>query len=233
MNFHRLNPRAPVWLFAVAALLSLAAPPAAGDDPTHTLDPKTVRPLSAEPGYVDLDLLPQIRDAEPNIEVNLSGTLLNLLAESMRGEDEDFAILVSGLRSIRVRIFDGSGNDEPIAPTDIVAGQIRSLANRLSRDGWESVVRLRDDNNQIHILLRTADSSIAGLVALFSDPEGSFGFINIVGNFDPQRLGRLARQLNLEPLAALDGGAGKAEKPHTETPQTEEPQTETPQTETP
>jgi hypothetical protein len=207
MSLHALNPRAPAAAFAAVLALSLVAFAAAAETPAES----TLRPLTAEPGYIDLALLPQIRDAEPTIEVNLSGTLLSLLAESMRGEDEDFAILLSGLRSIRVRIFD-SDEDEPAPPTDAVAGQIRSLSDRLSRDGWESVVRVRDDDNQVHIMLRTANNSIAGLVALFSEPEGSFGFINIVGDFDPKRLGRLARQLNLEPLAALDGGSGAAPK---------------------
>ncbi|MDY7093425.1 MAG: DUF4252 domain-containing protein [Acidobacteriota bacterium] len=231
MNFLTLNPKMPAALCAVALLLSLGALPAAAQapagSPVESPIGGTVRSLTAEPGYVDLALLPQVRDAEPTIEVNLSGTLLNLLAESMRGEDEDFAILLSGLRSIRVRIFDQSKEGGPAAPTEAVAGQIRSLSNRLSRDGWESVVRVRDESNQIHILLRTANDSIAGLVALFSDPEGSFGFINIVGDFDPQRLGRLARQLNLEPLAALDAGGGdnsqEAEQPNAENPQTKEP----------
>lgn len=200
-----------IMTVAVVALVAcLVASPAAlaqsGSSPA-------LRPLVEDPGYVDLDLGGFTGRSEPTIEVNLGGALLALLSESMRGEDDDFAQLLTGLRSIRVEIYD---LDEASAAS--VGSQIRQLSNGLTAKGWEPVVRVRDEEEQVHILVRTSGNAIAGLTALFSQAGESVGFINIVGSFDPARLGRLARQLDLKPLAALGNPSADSSAPTEKTP---------------
>ena len=192
--------------FGPALVLAVLVAAMSAPDPALAQARAAPLPLAQDPGYVTLDLAPVVGHGDPTVEVNLDGPLLALVSESMRDEDGDFAQLLAGLRSIHVEIYD---LDEGSAAS--VGRRIRALSDGLAKKGWQSVVRVRDDEEQVHILVRTSGDAVAGLTALFAEPGKSVGFINIVGNFDPARLGRLARQLDLGPLSALGrtgGGSG-------------------------
>ena len=55
-------------------------------------------------------------------------------------------------------------------------------------------------------MIRTDGELIFGLFGAWAGASGELGLINIVGNFDPQQIARLARQLNIASLEDLDLG---------------------------
>ncbi|MEM1245960.1 MAG: DUF4252 domain-containing protein [Acidobacteriota bacterium] len=168
-------------VFALSAV-ALATPAAAQD-------------IELLPGFVDFESFGDFDLDDLTVEINLGNGLLKMLSGAVAEEDGEFGELLQGLRLIKVNIFEADGAKDA---SDSLRGALRELR----RDGWETVVSIRDEEN-LHILLRTQGESILGVLAAFSDDE-SFGLVNIVGNFDPEQIGRLARQLDIEPLEDLD-----------------------------
>ncbi len=185
-------------LLATALAASAAAAAASGQPPT--------RELRQEPGFVDLEAFGDFDPDAIKLEINLGGALLRLLGSAVEEEDGEFAQLLRSLRSIQVVVYDAQKVE-----AEGTSGRIRGVIRDLQRGGWESVVTVRDQGS-MNLLVRSNDELILGLLATFTDDEGSLGFLNIVGDFDPVQIGRLARQLDLDALDGLDLG-GLAEPP--------------------
>lgn len=172
------------WSALVVLIAVLAGPSVLWSQEVETL-----------PGFVDFESFGDFDLDDLTVEINLGNGLLKMLSGAVAEEDGEFGELLQGLRLIKVNIFEASGAKH-------AANSLRGALRELRRDGWETVVSIRDEEN-LHILLRTEGDSILGVLAAFSDDE-SFGLVNIVGNFDPEQIGRLARQLDIEPLEELD-----------------------------
>lgn len=157
--------------------------------------PAAAQSVEDLPGFVDFESFGEFDLDALKIEVNLGGSLLRMLSGALEDEDGEFAELLRRLSLVKVNVFEAGGAPE-------ARGKLRGVLRELRRDGWEAVVSIRDDEN-LHILLRSDGEKILGVLAAFSDDE-SFGLVNIVGDFDPEQIGRLARQLDLEPLAGVD-----------------------------
>jgi hypothetical protein len=192
------------WLVGLFLLLCVTSLVGASQAPTLE--------LRQEPGFVDLETFGEFDPEAIKLEINLGGALLRLLGSAVEEEDGEFAQLLRGLRSIQVVVYDAEESRAREA-----AGQIRSVIRDLQKNGWESVVTLRDEGS-MNLLVRSNDELILGLLAAFTDDEGSVGFLNIVGDFDPVQIGRLARQLDLQALDGLDLDAleDAADKPENE-----------------
>ncbi len=149
------------------------------------------------PGFVDFEAFGDFDIDDLKVEINLGGSLLKMLSSAVEDESGSFADLVRGLSLVKVNIFEAGGAR---AAEDQLRGAMRSLR----REGWETVVSIRDEEN-VHILLRTDGDRILGVLAAFSDAE-SFGLVNIVGEFDPEQIGELARELDIDALEGLDLG---------------------------
>ena len=156
----------------------------------------TAQDLEKEPGYLDVNKLEDWFDVEPRIEVNIKGSLLRLVAEASRYEDPELFSLLGRLRAIQVRGFDLGGEN-----IGEVRRQAQDMGESLESDGWETIVRVREDDEQVHMYLRSEDDAIAGLIVMVvSDDEEEAVFVNIVGEIDPMQVGRLGRKFNIGRL---------------------------------
>ena len=155
--------------------------------------------LKDDPGYLDLDMIEEWFDKEPSIIVNVKGALLDLVAEASRYEDPDLADLLRKLKSVQVRGYDMSWTD-----FDEVQGRIKVLARRLEAQGWDTIIRVREDDEDINIHVRVDDGAIAGMVVMVVAPgDDETVFVNIVGEIDPEQIGRLGRKFDIEPLDGM------------------------------
>ncbi len=146
-------------------------------------------------GYIDLSQVEAWFDDEPAIEVNIRGALLNLVAEASKYEDPDLADMLRQLKVIQVRGFDLSRAD------DTLLSQSTELGRQLEADGWETVVRVRDDGEHVQMYLLATGESIDGMVVLATDEfEDEAIFVNIVGEIRPDQIGRIGRKFNLGVL---------------------------------
>lgn len=183
------------WLLLALLGGALAASPGAAQEPVEEM-----------PGFVDFGRFGSFDLDDLQVEINLGGSLLRLLSGALEGEDDEFSQLLRSLKLIKVNVFELPAEDRERSRS------LRSAVDDLRAQGWESVVRIRQDD-EIHVLIRSDDELILGLLATWSGGDGSLGMLNIVGDFDPAQIARLARQLNIGALEEIDlGGLEKPER---------------------
>ncbi|MFQ5572064.1 MAG: DUF4252 domain-containing protein [Rhodothermales bacterium] len=152
--------------------------------------------LKSDPGYVDLSIIEGWFDSEPKIVVNIKGALLDLVAEASRYEDPELADLLRKLKSVQVRGFGLRWAD-----FQDVERRASALAQRLESDGWDTVLRVHDDDEQVDVYVRVDDGVIAGMVVVVISPdEDESVFVNIVGEINPEQIGRIGRRFDIDPL---------------------------------
>ncbi len=153
-------------------------------------------PLPEQPGYIDFADLGLIdeAEAETSVEIYLKDPLLSLVAAATRLEDEELANMLAVLDLIQVRAYDDLGPSY-----ETIAARLRTC----TVPGWEQVVRVREQDQQVQVYIRVDDKNIAGLLVLACE-ESEFVLINIVGPIDLAQVGRIGRKFDLDPLDALD-----------------------------
>lgn len=162
--------------------------------------------LEHDPGYVSARTVESWFDAPPHVEINLKGVLLEMVAEAVAEtsseSNPELIDLLSKLKAIQVRVF--AVGDQQLSA---IERQTTAFADRLASQGWETVVRVREDGEQVNIQLKLREEAIAGLVVLVTEPEGESVFVNLVGDISPKEIGRLGRALDIDPLKDLPGGS--------------------------
>lgn len=164
---------------ALVCLTSVAGPPASLAQSDS---------VTSDPGYVDLSRFTDALDMRPNVEVTIQGALLDMVrSRAAREEDSAAAGLMRNLRSIQMRGF----------PTqNIATADYTDLLDRFSDDlldsGWERVMHVRDEGEDVSLFMRYDDEEVSGLTMMMSDPsDDRLLFINIVGRIQPDELGTL------------------------------------------
>ncbi len=180
-------------LIAAALLLAAARPQAA----------RAQVDLREDPGYLDLTSIEDWFDTEPWLEVNIKGALLSLITEASKAEeDPELTSILSKLKAIEVRGY-------PLKPAmfEDIDRRTSQLAKRLEGQGWETVVRVRENEERVNVYLKSDGKTIAGLVVMVLDPSDDDGaiFVNIVGDIDPQQIGRIGQKFNIDPLSDIRG----------------------------
>ena len=152
--------------------------------------------LEDAPGYLDLGVFESWFGAAPTLEVNIKGPLLRLVAEASRYDDPDLAEMLAGLQAIQVIGF-------PLRRSEFgdVARRAAAMADRLEAEGWDTVIRVRKEDEQVDMHVKVHDGEIAGMVVMVVQPGyDETVFLNIVGSIDPEQIGRLGRKFNIDHL---------------------------------
>lgn len=152
---------------------------------------QTDRALRDQPGFLDLATIDGWFNREAKIEVNVSGALLGLIQGATQNEEPELSSMLGRLKGLYVRGYS-------VEPGEVrsIADRTGALARSLSSRGWETVVRVREDDERIDVYLRTVQDRIAGLVVMVVGEDETM-FVNIVGEIDPSELGRLGSRFNL------------------------------------
>jgi hypothetical protein len=148
-------------------------------------------------------------EGEESLRISLYGPILQLVAEATKGEEPGFSEVLAKLRAIRADLF-----QVPAAARDELRSRTIETARRLERRGWQTVVEVRSGGGDLSFIQTRLDGDrISGLSVMFLEPDGSAGFINIVGDVSPAELGRLGRTFDIEPLRNLEGELEDEETP--------------------
>ena len=152
------------------------------------------------PGYVDFSALTAIADAEPNVEISLKAPLLNMVTNLIRAEDEEAANFISKLLRVTVNVFESAAID-----VDEIAQSMDDISRDLDEQGWERVVRVREDGDHVDIYFRLADDAdvIYGIAIMVAEP-GDTVLVNIVGDISTEDISALGRRFDIDELAELD-----------------------------
>lgn len=172
-----------------------------------------------EPGFVDFERLGLVAaEGDESLRISLYGPILQLVAEATKGEEPGFSEVIAKLRGIRADLF-----QVPPPARNELRRRTVDTARRLERRGWQTVVEVRSDSGDLSFIQTKTDGDrISGLSVMFLEPDGSAGFINIVGDVSPAELGRLGRTFDIEPLQELDREMGDELDGRSETPPEEE-----------
>ena len=167
-----------VAISTLLAVVLLVCPwPAAAQSPS----------VSDDPGYVDLDQFEDLLGVTPSIEVNIQGALLEMVSRRAEQDNAEAGRLMQNLRAIQVRGFSIHDLDP-----DAHAEELSTFASSLTDSGWERVVHVREDDEQVSLYMRHHDDSVAGITLLVRDPgEEKMLFINIVGELHPDDIDKV------------------------------------------
>ena len=148
------------------------------------------------PGYVDFDAMGIFKDAESSVEVFLTGSLLVLVREAVKDDDPELSDMLANIQYVRVQVFPLDDVD-----SDQVMVQAKQMAASLEKKGWEIAVRVRDDDEHVYVyLLPGKDNNIEGLVVMVVEEDDEATFVNIVGNVDPAKIGRIGRSFDIDAM---------------------------------
>lgn len=152
--------------------------------------------LERDPGYVNIDAFASWFDETPTVEVNIKGALLRMAAAATRHEDPVLADMLLKLRAIQVRTF----RYRPALHNQLTS-RTEGLSRRLKEQGWETIVRVRDEGENVDMFLRQRGERVQGMmVSVVSPDEQEVVFINIVGEIDPEEVGRLGSRFEIRGL---------------------------------
>ena len=151
----------------------------------------------AHPGYFPLEELGILTRDQLSVEINLKRPMLRLVAAFTRGEEPAFAALIANLELVSVRVAELEELDAAK-----VRDNIGRAAGWLDDNGWDVIVRMREDDEETYIYSREDDGEIAGLAILAIDVAGGeVAVINIVGKIDWSQLEKLGEALDIPQLS--------------------------------
>ena len=156
------------------------------------------REVQKHPGYVDFGPMASIfGEEDATVEVFLEPNLLSMVAAVTQGSDPELSDMLHKLKQIRVQTFK-IGADR----ADKVEEKTAEVAKRLEGSGWQTVVRVRERRQErTYVYMKWVDKKVQGLVVMNVNPgEDEASFVNIVGEIDPEQLGRLGHKFNIDAL---------------------------------
>jgi hypothetical protein len=146
--------------------------------------------LKAFPGYVDFGELNSLF-GEPTVQISVGESLLGLVGSLSASEDPETAEMFKRLNGVRVSVFENEGM------VDGAVGLIKDVSSNLARQGWESVVTVNSDDEQVRIFMMINDSRVEGITVMALDEEEAV-FVNIIGNIDPEELSKVMDNFNID-----------------------------------
>lgn len=133
---------------------------------------------------------------EPKVEINLSASLMKLVGSFADAEDPEIGNILSNVESIKVRVYNLNGKLTKASST------VDKVSKQLKSDNWETLITVNnnEDNQKVRVFSKSTSDVIDGVVVMVVSPEKEGGeavFINIVGEIDPEKIGKVAETLNI------------------------------------
>lgn len=134
---------------------------------------------------------------EPKVEINLSSSLMKIIGSFADEEDPEVGNILANLETIKVRVYNLNGK------LDKANSTVDRVSRQLKNDQWETLVTVNDneDNQKVRIFSKSSSDVIDGVVVMVVSPEKEGGeavFINIVGEIDPEKIGKVAESLDID-----------------------------------
>lgn len=150
---------------------------------------------SKHPGFVDFAGLGTFGEDDAVVEVYLHDALINMVAQMAAFAEPELADMLSKLKLIRVQKF---LLEEETA--DKVERKISEMAAKLEKKGWVRAVRVREEDENIYVFFKLADNKLQGITVMAVEDYETAAFVNIVGEIDPEQIGRLGRHFDIDEL---------------------------------
>ena len=139
---------------------------------------------------------PKALDA--NIEINLSGKLIRLVAKAAKN-DQKAAKLLDMLEGVYVRGYHSSDAD-----LDEVN---RYYENKLKKEGWDAIAKVKEDDEIVEVHTLFDQDIVSGLFIIVVGAERAI-FVNVFGRINPEQIGKLLDSLDVDDLGNVEIGLG-------------------------
>ncbi len=146
--------------------------------------------LKAFPGYVDFGEL-NTMFGDPTVQISVGQSLLGLVASLSAEEDPEAAALFSRLYGVRVNVF------ETDAMVDGAIERVKDVSSQLSKRGWESVVTVNSDDEQVRVFMMINDNQVEGITVMALEEDEAV-FVNVIGNINPEELSRVMKNFDID-----------------------------------
>lgn len=161
----------------------------------------------SHPGYFPLDELGIVDPDASSVDINLQGAMLRLVGAAVLQEEPELAELVSQMQAMRVLVAPVDDLD----PEKTRAALARGVSS-LEEQGWQRVVRVKEDDEQVHVYLKEIEGRIEGLTLFVFEPHDEMTLINIAGRIDVDLLGALSQAFDVPTLeGALEAAPAAVE----------------------
>jgi len=145
-------------------------------------------------GYANLDS-PGLLDTDRTVSLSLGPTVLGFAARFL-DEDPETQALLRSLDGVRVRTYEVHGD------SDQVAQRLERMGNRLSDDGWNPVMLVREEGELVQMFARASSDGIKGLTVVSADAE-EVVVINVMGDIRPVDFGATMAALASDETPAV------------------------------
>lgn len=132
--------------------------------------------LSNDPGYAKLHT-PHFWEADKEIGLSLGPTIIKFAAGFIEDDDEVVALL-KNLKGVKLRVYNVEDNSA------MFNEYLSETSDQLSKQGWEQLVSVKEDGENVSVLIKLNEESISGVVVLVLD-DAEAVFVNLIGNIDP------------------------------------------------
>lgn len=151
------------------------------------------------PGYVDFGKFSPPSSGGQFVEVNISDSLIAMVARFGEKKEPELAGLLRGLQGIRVNVI--GLNDENRAE---IQKRVKSIRANLDSQGWARVVTVQKQDDDVGVYLKTrGDETVQGLVVTVLHGNKQAVLVNIVGDIKPEKVAVIGERFNIEPLKNL------------------------------
>jgi len=155
--------------------------------------------LKDYPGYVDFGELSAVF-GEPSVQISVGESLLGLVSSLSASEDPEAAALFKRLNGVRVSVF------ETDSMADGAVDLIKDVSARLVERGWEAVVTVNSDDEQVRIFMMINDDQVEGITVMAIE-ETEAVFVNVIGSINPEELGRVMENFDIDLNSSSDDSA--------------------------
>jgi hypothetical protein len=156
-------------------------------------------------GYFDFSEVPGLGE-RPQVQIDLNSAMLGFLGAATGTTDPDVADAFAGIQNVRVLVYEML--EDPAA----VLAFVEDSSGRLESSGWQRIVYVEDDGEKVRIYAKLEGQRMVGMTVMVvgegdagSGEAGEAVFINIAGDIDPAKLGRIAGTMGVGVEGALDG----------------------------
>jgi hypothetical protein len=127
--------------------------------------------------------------------------MLQLVSKFVEIEDQEMSDIMKKLRLVRVQVFDVDR-----AAAEKFSEAAAETTKKLDSKGWERVVRVRDDGENVDVYIKpSADFEwIAGVLVMVVSDDDEAIFVNIVGEIKPSDLQLLGDHFDIDELGGVD-----------------------------
>ena len=135
----------------------------------------------------------QLVGAQPSVQINLSAAMLRLLASATE-EEKDVSSLLSGLKLIRVTVFEIKQKQN----IESIRSEINKLSDQKSAGGYQKLATVAEDDSLVQILAQVDDEGFNSLSVFALDDDDELVLIDIEGSIKISEIGNLMKHFDVD-----------------------------------